>query len=128
MLPALVDSLWKALNLGETSMARKEVRDTKGKATVTKTCQEDQVKGPEKSNGISSQLRADPELFPSEAGVQVCGSGLGLGSHGGGSTEPDCQSPRAEVLTPPLPSLARDSRHRGIQEATRTYREAQNAC
>lgn len=45
VLPALVESLWKALNWGETSISRKEVRDTRGKATVIGTRQEDQADG-----------------------------------------------------------------------------------
>lgn len=62
---ALVDSLWKALNLGETSMARREVRDTRGKATAMQTRQQDRAKETEKRSGTASHLRADAELFPS---------------------------------------------------------------
>lgn len=46
-------------------MARREVRDTRGKATAVQTRQEDQAKETEKRSGIASQLRADAELFPS---------------------------------------------------------------
>ena len=83
-LPALVESLWKALTLGETSPSRREVSDSRGKATLMGTPSEEHANGTgtEERPGIPEKLRADPELFPSKAEVQVRGSGLRLGSDG----------------------------------------------
>lgn len=65
VLSALVDSLWKELNFGETSAARREVRhqqeghseeDMSGRPSKWK-------KANRKEEWDTRQLSADPELF-----------------------------------------------------------------
>lgn len=77
------------------------------------------------------QLRADPELFSSEAGAQWK-PGLGLGSDGGGFTQSECQAtpplPRQrEVDSSPYPLSHGTLGTCEYMKPTRTYTETQNA-